>query len=132
MSGAPPSRLRSLLAALLLFGLVAVAMYWPLPNNPGLSRVDLLQNAEDLLGGFFTHPKTGLLANAAGWGDRLVPLALALLTWFGGWGLGNLLLRPIPTGTTRHSLPRFLLACGVGLGVWSLVVLGLGLRGTTC
>ncbi len=103
-----------------------------LPNNPErLSRSELLANAHLLLLEN-AWPSDEVHAKTSGWRycpQRLDLLATAAVVLAGAWGLGHLGLRSLGVRPRERGAVRTAFALGLGLAVWSLVTLGLGLCG---
>ena len=126
------------LAALVLVLLVGTFFATTLPNNPQFTRLDILTNTPDLLlvclpgGDAGPKPGTPAAATHSGWGyfpQRFDLLALASLIWLSGWGLGRLALRGVGLFPKLETFERNLWGCAVGIGLWSIVTLFLGLAG---
>ena len=126
--------------------LFLVAFYqFPLPNNPPLTRPELLQELPglflDTTLGTGNRPPTGTAIPLSTAVQQRLPLLLtAGCLWLGMLAAGKLLLRLIwirtgarsgsqPLRAAMTSLERLVLAGALGASAWSLAVLGLGLCG---
>jgi len=125
-------------AALVLVLLVGAFFVTTLPNNPQVTRLDILTNIPDLLlvclPGGEAGPKPGQPPTDAHSGWRFFPqrldiLAIASLIWLAAWGLGRLALRGVGLFPRLETFERNLWGCAAGIGLWSIVTLLLGLTG---
>lgn len=120
-------------------GLAAMGVVWlwcfcgwfllqDLPNSgtPSLNRTTIAGMLPELLGANFTR------SPGSGWehlGQRVDLLATAAFLFAGAWGCGRLALRGLRINLRATSAEGFALAAGLGLSLWSLATLGLGLAG---
>jgi hypothetical protein len=108
-----------------------------LPNNPQVTRPELLAATPRLLLDLISplEPETAEeRAAAAGRGWEYLPQrfplwGIACALALGAWGWGALVLRSLRFEGALVGLERDVLALGVGLSAWSVMILGLGLAG---
>lgn len=130
-TGAARDALLFIVAALWLAGFAAYFFSRTLPNNHQYDRLELLQLTPELLLDNVWSPDDAY-ARVSGWRylpqrfDLLLPAAGILA---GAWGLGHLALRLLRLRFADWPLGRQVFAMGLGLSLWSLATLLLGLCG---
>lgn len=126
-SPAAASRTPVILALIWLAGFCAVFFSLDLPNQNGVNRLHIWAELPFLLLNMVVQHPDFPESSWAFLPQRFSFLLVASVAWFGGWGLGRLLLRLLRVPLQKPSLERFVIGCGVGLSGLSLIVLGLGL-----
>lgn len=114
------------LAWLLLFGGWFLTRDLPNSGSPPVNRAALAGLLPELLAANFAP------AAEAGWRyfpQRLDLLATAAGVFLGAWGLGRCVLCGLRVQSELSGAEQFALSGGVGLSLWSLSTLGLGLAG---
>ena len=120
------SRLPVCLALAWLVVFCAVFFQLDLPNHPTVNRLDVWVELPFLFLNMVTQHPDSPETSWANLPQRFPFLLAAGVSLFGAWGLGQLALRLVRVPLALRSLERFVLGCGAGLSLLSLLVLGLG------
>ena len=126
-SPAAASRTPVILALIWLAGFCAVFFSLDLPNQNGVNRRHIWAELPFLLLNMVVQHPDFPESSWAFFPQRFPFFVAASVAWFGAWGFGQLVLRLLRVPLQKSSLERFVLGCGVGLSVLSLIVLCLGL-----
>lgn len=118
-----------LLAGTTWFVLFSLWFYsFTLPNNPQVTRLDILSEVPNLLHADLFPESTP----DHGWFvllERLPPGLMSLATIAAALALGRLALRGLGVCSAMDRIERLALSGGLGLSLFSLLILGLGLAG---
>ncbi|QDT99620.1 ArnT family glycosyltransferase [Gimesia aquarii] len=124
-----PIFVRGALIWLLLFFITFIS--FTLPNNPSISRWDIVTNIPYLLLDL-VDPLPEENPHPAGWSyfpQRFPLIGIALVILTGAWGLGQIVTRLIRIPLAPFTIERTVFAYGVGISGVSLLTLGGGLLG---
>ncbi|QDU08424.1 ArnT family glycosyltransferase [Gimesia aquarii] len=124
-----PIFVRGALIWLLLFFIAFIS--FTLPNNPSISRWDIVTNLPYLLLDLI-DPLPEENPHPAGWSyfpQRFPLIGIALVILTGAWGLGQIVTRLIRIPSAPFTIERTVFAYGVGISSVSLLTLGGGLLG---
>lgn len=124
-----PIFVRGALIWLLLFFIAFIS--FTLPNNPSISRWDIVTNLPYLLLDLI-DPLPEENPHPAGWRyfpQRFPLIGVAFVILAGAWGLGQIVTRLIRIPLAPFTIERTVFAYGVGISGVSLLTLGGGLLG---
>ena len=120
---------RITLAAAWVIGFLLFFYSLPLPNNPGIVRLQVWRDLPAYLFDLAAGSAERDAAGGPGWQtlpQRFDLAAVAGAILAGAWGLGGLLQRAVAPETGGSRLERAVIAFGMGLSWLSLLTLGFG------